>query len=121
MLAALPGEGLVLGATGTRFATSMYGGDGTLGRITSAEITLDMVKITAKLGGGADEQRLYVMIVVDDVPVAKVSVPQPGGGTLREVMLEIPETAQGKVARIVLVDESPTGHLVVDDVWAWRQ
>ena len=92
-----------------------------LGRITSAEIVLDMVRITAKVGGGADPQRLYLMLVVDDVPIAKASVPQPGGGTLQDVMLEIPDTAQGKLARLVLVDESVTAHLVVDDVWAWRQ
>jgi hypothetical protein len=117
--AALPGQGLVLGATGTRFATSMHGGDGMIGRITSPEIVLDMAKITAKVGGGADEHKLYLMIVVDNAPVAKVSVPEPGGGTLREVVLEIPDTARGKTGRLVLVDESPSGHLAIDDVWAF--
>lgn len=119
--AALPGQGLVLGPTGARFATSMHGGDGLVGRVTSAELVLDMAKITARIGGTADAYRLYVMVVVDNEPVVTVSVPQPGGGTLRDVVLEIPEAARGKTGRIVLVDESPTGHLDVDDIWAFGE
>jgi hypothetical protein len=114
-----PGQGLVLGATGTRFATSMHGGDIVIGRLTSPEIVLDMTRITAKIGGGADEHKLYLVLVVDNAPVAKASVPQPGGGTLQEVSLEIPDTVRGKTGRLVMVDESPTGHLVVDDVWSF--
>jgi hypothetical protein len=115
---ALPGQDLVLGATGTRFATSMHGGDNTIGRITSPVFALNASKLTMRLGGSADATKLRVELWVDDAIVDIASVPLPGGDTLREVTIAVPEAIRGKVGKLVLVDESATGHLDVDDVWA---
>ena len=49
-----PGQDLVLGATGARFATSMTTGDAAIGRMTSPMFMLDGVKLTLRLGGGTD-------------------------------------------------------------------
>jgi hypothetical protein len=43
----------------------------------------------------------------------------PGGDALREVTLDVARL-RGQPARLVLVDDSATGHLVIDDVWLWR-
>ena len=39
---------------------------------------------------------------------------------LKRVTLPIGTGARGKQAKLVLVDDSTTGHLDVDDVWIWR-
>jgi hypothetical protein len=114
--AALPGQDLVLGATGARFATSMHGGDAAVGRVTSPSFALEGKKLTLKIGGNSDENRLYVSLVIGKDTVAKLYVPQPGGDKLRELSIDI-STLNGKQAELVLVDESPTGHLDVDDAW----
>jgi hypothetical protein len=118
--AALRGQELVLGATGMRFATSMHGGDSTIGRMTSPPFLLDGARLTMHLGGTADPAKLYVALVVDDVTVETAVVPNPGGDTLQQVPLAIPDTVRGKLAKLVLVDESTTGHLDVDDIWIWQ-
>jgi len=64
--AALPGQDLVLGATGLRFATSMNGGDDEIGRVTSPMFTLDGARLTMLLGGGTDASKLRVELWVDD-------------------------------------------------------
>ncbi len=51
--------------------------------------------------------------------VATAAVPPPGGDALVDVELAPPPAlvAAKANATLVLVDDSPTGHLVVDDVW----
>ncbi|MBX3157850.1 MAG: hypothetical protein KF773_17915 [Deltaproteobacteria bacterium] len=114
---ALPGQGLVFGATGARFATSMHGGDAAVGRLTSPVFMIDADKLTMRLGGGTDA-KLRVELWVDDQIAATTNVPRPGGSMLREVILDVVKL-RGKTAKLVFVDDSPTGHLIVDDVWAW--
>ncbi len=116
----LPGQGLVLGAGGRRFATSMHDGEAATGRITSAAFALDGSKLTMRLGGGTDATKLRVELWTVDAPklVATASVPEPGGDSLRTVTIDlagIPATQ----AKLVLVDDSATSHLDVDDVWLW--
>jgi len=115
----LPGQGLVLGATGARFATSMTGGDRATGRVTSPMFALDGARLTLRLGGGIDASNLRVELRVDDVVGRSVNVPPPGGDNLRTVTVELGEL-RGKLARLVLVDESPIAHLDIDDVWLWQ-
>lgn len=112
---ALPGQGLVLGTSGRRFATSMHGGDAASGRVTSPRFELTG-PITLSLGGGTDATKLRVELWVGEQLVATASAPAPGGSTLRPVTLD-PGEHRGQPARLVLVDDSPTGHLLVDDVW----
>ncbi|HEY0479835.1 MAG TPA: hypothetical protein VGD37_20090 [Kofleriaceae bacterium] len=114
---ALPGEGLVLGATGRRFATSMTGGDTATGSITSPFFTLDGTRLTLRLGGGA-ASALRVELWVDGKRVRTAGVPPPSGDDLREVAIALGEL-RGKTARLALVDDDPTGHLTVDDVVLW--
>ena len=115
----LPGQDLVLGATGARFATSMNGGDAAVGRMTSPAFKLDGKKLTLKLGGRVDGTTLRVELRVGDQTIAAVAVPQPGGDTLREVAIDLAAVA-GQDGQLVLIDESKNGHLDVDDVWLWQ-
>jgi hypothetical protein len=114
-----PGQDLVLGASGVRFATSMITGDAAIGRITSPMFVIEGVKLTLHLGGGTDKTKLRAELWVDDVIARTASVPEPGGDTLRTVSIDVTEL-RGKQAKLVLVDDSPTGHLDVDDVWMWQ-
>ncbi len=118
---ALPGQDLVLGATGGLFATSMHGGDQATGRVTSPIFALDAAKLTMRLGGGTDATKLRVELWVDNTIIDVASVPLPGGDSLRQVTLAVPEAMRGKLGKLVLVDDSPGGHLDIDDVWAWNQ
>ncbi|MBA3396112.1 MAG: hypothetical protein H0T89_26015 [Deltaproteobacteria bacterium] len=115
----LPGQGLVLGASGARFATSMHDGDAATGRVTSPPFPLDGSRLTLRLGGGTDATKLRVELWVATEIVATTSVPEPGGDTLREVTLAIPVEHRGKPGKLVLVDDAPAGHLDVDDAWLW--
>jgi len=110
---------LVIGATGRRFGSSANAGDATFGRMTSPPFALDGARLTMKLGGGADATKLRVELWVDGAIARTASVPSPGGDTLREVSWDLGEL-RGKQATLVLVDDSPTGHLEIDDVWLWQ-
>jgi hypothetical protein len=120
------GQEMVIGATGARFATSMHGGDRTTGRLTSPEFQIDGARLMMRLGGGTDAQLRVELWAVDAEqnpyggasPVATASALLPGGDTLREVTLDV-SRFRGKPARLVLVDDSEAGHLVIDDVWLW--
>jgi hypothetical protein len=111
----LSGHELLLGATGRKWATSMHGGDAAVGRVTSPVFTATGT-ITIKLGGGTDATKLRVELWVAGAIVATAGVPAPGGETLRTVTLD-PGASRGAEATLVLVDDSPAGHLDVDDVW----
>ena len=117
---ALPGQDLVVGATGMRFATSMHGGDVALGRITSPEFLIDGVKITVALGGSTDATKLRAELWVGGALVRTAGVPAPGGDTLRQVRWDVAEF-KGKQGKLVFVDDSPVGHLDCDDVWIWEE
>jgi len=115
---ALPGQPLVLGATGARFATSMTGGDAAIGRVISPLFSLDGARLTLRLGGGVDPERLRVELWIANVPVRSASVPA-AGDSLRTVTIDL-AGLRGKLARLVLIDDAPNGHLNVDDVWLWQ-
>jgi hypothetical protein len=96
----------------------MWGGDAATGRVTSPAFTLDGT-LMLKLGGGSDATKLRVELWVDDKIVGTAAAPAEGGNTLQVVTIE-PGEARGAQAKLVLVDDSPTGHLDVDDVWIVR-
>jgi hypothetical protein len=116
-----PGHAIVTGVTGRRFATSMHDGNKSIGRITSPAILLDVPKLTIMLGGGTDTRKLRVELYADDSRAVLYvgSVKEPGGDKLERVDLLIPANKRGRTGRIVLIDESTTGHLDIDDLWAW--
>lgn len=115
---AQPGQGLVLGTSGRRFANSAYNGDASIGRATSPPFALTGT-LALHIGGGTDASKLRVELWSDGKLVATAAVPPPGGDSLVEVELAPPPAlvAAKASATLVLVDDSPTGHLVVDDVW----
>jgi hypothetical protein len=115
-----PGQDLVLGATGKRFATSMFGGEAAIGRVTSPPFTLDGARMTIKLGGGTDATKLRVELWVDRQLARTTSVPSLGGDQLHDVSIDLGDL-RGKQATLVFVDDSPTSHLDVDDVWLWQR
>jgi len=116
---ALRGQSLVLGATGVRFATSMNGGDRATGRVTSPLFPLDGTRLTLRLGGGSDASKLRVELWIGGAVARTASVPAPGGDSLRTVAVEIGDL-RGKLAKLVLIDDAPDGHLNIDDVWLWQ-
>ena len=116
----LPGQPIVLGASGQRFATSMHDGDASTGRVTSSPFPLDATKLSLRLGGGTDATKLRVELWVDNAIIATASVPEPGGETLHDVTLAVPAEQRGKQATLVFVDDSATAHLTIDDVWLWN-
>jgi hypothetical protein len=111
----LSGHGLLIGATGRKYGTSMHGGDVATGRVTSPGFTLDGT-LSIKLGGGTDATKLRVELWVGGAIIATAAVPPPGGETLRTVTID-PGPSRGAQATLVFVDDSPAGHLDVDDVW----
>ncbi|MEO6775210.1 MAG: hypothetical protein ABI467_19755 [Kofleriaceae bacterium] len=113
------GQGLVVGVTGQRFANSMHGGDIATGRVTSPSFVLDGRRISLLVAGGTDDTKLRVELWVDDKLVRTAGVPAPGGESLQRTTWMIDDDLVGKRGTLVLVDDSPTGHLVVDDVWMW--
>jgi hypothetical protein len=115
-----PGQDLVLGATGHRFATSMQGGEAGIGRVTSPPFALDGARLTIKLGGSTDATKLRVELWVDDQIARTASVPSLGGDVLHDVSIDLAGVS-GTTGKLVLVDDSPTGHLDVDDVWLWER
>lgn len=114
----LPGQELVVGATGRRFATSMHGGDSATGRVSSPGFPLDGNQLTMKLGGGTDATKIRVELWVDGEIVKSGGPPSLGGDVLRELAWDVSQW-RGKIATLVLVDDAtlPDGHLDVDDVW----
>jgi hypothetical protein len=116
---AMPGQLPVLGATGARFATSMAGGDAATGRVTSPKFTLDGARLTLRLGGASDPIRLRAELWIDDALARTAGVPEAAGDSLHTVTLDL-AGLRGKIARLVLVDDAPDGHLNVDDVWLWQ-
>jgi len=116
----LPGQDLVIGATGQRFADSMHGGDVATGRLTSPSFPLDGNRLTLQVGGGTDATKLRIELWVEGQIVASSGAPSLGGDVLREVSWDI-SAHRGKFATLVLVDDATTadGHIVIDDVWIW--
>ena len=53
---------------------------------------------------------------MDGAIAITASVPPPGGDSLREIRLDVTPWL-GKQGKLVLVDDSATGHLDCDEVW----
>jgi hypothetical protein len=97
----------------------MHGGDQATGRVTSPSFAIDGKRMSLLVGGGTDDTKLRVELWVEDKLVRTAGVPVPGGESLQRTTWMIDDDLIGKRGTLVLVDDSPTGHLVVDDVWMW--
>jgi hypothetical protein len=114
---ALPGQAPVYRFGGRYFATSMHGGDAATGRLTSNEFPIDGARLRVLLAGGTDKG-LRVELWIGGKPV-RTAAPAKAGDAMGEVWWEI-ASLRGKTAQLVLVDDSTTGHLDVDDVLIWN-
>ncbi len=116
----LSGQGVVSGFSGRRFANSMYGGDKETGRIESPTFDLGS-KLTIRIGGGTDTNTLRVELFAEDTkaPIYVVSVDPPGGDAMITKTFAIPADKRGRPGHLLMIDDSTTSHLVVDDVWSW--
>jgi hypothetical protein len=111
-----PSQGVVVGTTGRSFANSAAAGDSSEGRLTTPDFLLEG-KVTLHMGGTTDP-KLRVELWADDKIIATARVPALSGDTLRAVTLD-PGTSVNTMGHLVFVDDSPTGHMEVDDVWVW--
>lgn len=106
-----------------RAAWSAVQGDSPMGTITSPSFVIDQQYVTFLVGGTCDAltEKVEVQLEVSGfwVPFIDVAGASMVTGTCSELMERkvIPMYAlQGRTARIVVTDDSPNGHINVDDV-----
>lgn len=114
----LPGQPPVCRFGGRYFAISSHGGDAAIGTLTSAPFPINGARLTFRLGGGIETERLHIGLLVDGREVLAALPPKAGDG-LELVTWDV-STLAGKTAQLVIVDSSPTGHLILDDVLIWN-
>ena len=114
----LPGQDLVLGATGQRFATSMHGGDAgdrprhlaaVRARRRAAHASSSAAAPMRPSSASSCGSTARSCAARERAVARRRRAPRGVDGHRGR--------AQGKQATLVLVDDSPTGHLDVDDVW----
>lgn len=112
---AVAGQGLVVGQSGSAFATSMHGGDTATGRLLSPPFVLGS-RLGMKLSGGTSE-RLRVELQVNSIPVA-VARPNTANEVFADLVIDTRAWLQ-QPARLMLVDEErgSWGHLNIDAIW----
>ena len=103
----LPGQELVIGATGQRFATSMHGGDAATGRVTSPSFALDGAKLSlqARRRHRRDEAARRALGRWRDRRKSG-GPPSLGGDVLRELVLGHQRSGAASSATLVLVDDA---------------
>jgi len=117
---ALPGQMPVSGYRGHGLINTYLGGDGSTGTLTSPEFRIDRPYIRFLIGGGKDEERLFLSLTVDGVEVRRATGPnaRPGGSeALRSDGWDVREFL-GKTAQLQIVDTATGGwgHINVDHI-----
>jgi len=116
----LPGQMAVDGFQGQGLVNSFHGGDSTTGTLTSPSFRVDRRYIAFRIGGGKDEVKTALQLLVDGRVVRTATGPndRPGGAeTLMPDSWEVGDLA-GRTAVIRIVDEATGGwgHLNVDQI-----
>lgn len=116
----LPGQMRVEGYKGKGLVNSFYKGDGTTGTLTSPEFKIERRYIRFLVGGGKDEEKTCMKLLLDGKAVRSATGPndRPGGvETLAPESWEVSEFL-GKTARVQIVDEATGGwgHINIDDI-----
>ncbi|MBN8247463.1 MAG: GH32 C-terminal domain-containing protein [Verrucomicrobia bacterium] len=116
----LPGQMPVSGHLGHGLVNSFRGGDDATGTLTSPEFTLERRYLAFRIGGGRNEGKLALQLIVDGQVVRTATGPndRPGGSEeLAPGSWEIADLA-GHRARLRIVDEARGGwgHLNVDQI-----
>ncbi|MDY0001075.1 MAG: hypothetical protein RBU30_07265 [Polyangia bacterium] len=109
-------QGLVAGAGGRRWLSSFHGGDAATGSLVSPAFLLDRPSLWLRVGGGRDQEKLRVSLVVEGARVASATGDQ--SERFRTVTWDV-RAHQGKEARLEVEDEATGswGHLQLDEVW----
>jgi hypothetical protein len=109
-------QGLVRGAGGRRWVSSFHGGDAATGRLVSPAFRLDRPRLSLRVAGGRDPERLAVRLRVDGRVVRLAT----GADTerFRSVVWDV-RPWRGRDAVLEAVDEATGGwgHLQLDEVW----
>ena len=116
----LPGQMTVEGYKGARLVNSFFQGDGTTGQLTSPEFRIERKWIAFLIGGGKNPEKLSIQLMIDSKVVRSSTGPndQPGGSeALAPDAWDVSEF-QGKLARIMIVDQATGGwgHINVDHI-----
>lgn len=116
----LPGQMQVDGFQGAGLVNSFAGGDGSTGVLTSPKFRIERSFIAFLIGGGMDEQRTCIRLLVDGkiVRSATGSNDRPGGSeTLQPASWDMTQM-MGKEAVLEIVDSATGGwgHINVDHI-----
>lgn len=116
----LPGQMVVSGFGGRRLANSFFGGDRSTGMLTSPEFTIERRYLRFLIGGGKDQERTCLNLIVADKIVRRATGQndKPGGSeALEPDHWDVADLA-GRTARIQIVDRATGGwgHINVDDI-----
>jgi fructan beta-fructosidase len=116
----LPGQMHVDGFRGKRLVNSFYGGDKATGTLTSPEFKIVRRYIGFLIGGGKDEGKTCVNLIVDGKAVRTATGPndRPGGAeTLAPDYWNVAEFL-GKTGTLQIVDNATAGwgHINIDQI-----
>ncbi len=117
---ALPGQMPVKGFHGKGLANSFFKGDNSTGTLTSPEFRLERKFIAFLIGGGKNEEKLALQLLVDGKVVRTATGPndKPGGSeALAAESWDVAEFA-GRNGTLRIVDDAKGGwgHLNVDQI-----
>jgi sucrose-6-phosphate hydrolase SacC (GH32 family) len=110
----------VEGFVGNRLVNSFFNGDDTTGMITSPEFRIERKFIAFLIGGGKNEEKLLLQLLVDGEVVRSATGPndRPGGSEVLALgFWDVSEFA-GKAAVLRIVDDAKGGwgHINVDHI-----
>jgi sucrose-6-phosphate hydrolase SacC (GH32 family) len=116
----LPGQMHVNGFHGKALVNSFFNGDDTTGTLTSPEFRIERKYITFLIGGGKNEKKLAIQLLVDGDVVRSATGPndKPGGSeALAPEFWEVSEFAR-RAAVLRIVDDAKGGwaHINVDHI-----
>ena len=118
----LPNQMAVSGYKGHGLANSYHGGDGSTGTLTSPAFTIQRAYIDFLIGGGKNEGKTCLNLLIDGKIVRTETGPndRPGGSeALAWKGWDVSEF-EGKIATIEIVDlaKGGWGHICVDQITA---
>ena len=116
----LPGQMRVDGFKGRGLVNSFFKGDNTTGTLTSPEFKIERPFIAFLIGGGKNEEKLALRLLVDGQPVRNATGPNDKPGGSEALVAESWEVSEffGKTAVIQIVDNATGGwgHINVDHI-----
>ncbi|MGC8988757.1 MAG: glycoside hydrolase family 32 protein [Verrucomicrobiia bacterium] len=116
----LPGQMTVTGFKGSGLVNSFYGGDGSVGTLTSPAFTVQRKYISFLIGGGKDSERTCMNLLINGEIVRNATGPndKPGGSERLEPEFWDVSEFIGKTAVIRIVDSATGGwgHVNVDHI-----